>query len=336
MHESSSTIVNSTKSFTFHGNGSEYFKLWIVNIMLTILTLGIYSAWAKVRNTQYFYGNLELDGHRFQYLANPIAILIGRVIAIALFIFWNVMLEYNIAIGLTLSIIVFFATPWLIKRSFVFHHAMTAYRNIRFNFHASYADSFMVFIVWPLLTLVSFGILAPKAIAAYYHYKVANSSYGASRFEFSATYKNYIKLWVMMVLGFIAIVLFMFMVLKDFFPFMLGFFIACIAYLAIYAFYFVKTMNIFYNYTKIKDIHFNATIPFRQYTQLFLVNSLLIILTLGFYIPFAQVKFAQFFTNYIVLKAEQPLDQFIAAEQEQVTAFGQEFSEVIGVDVAPL
>src|SRR5690606_23104155 len=45
----------------FHGNTSEYFSIWIVNLMLTIVTLGIYSAWATVRNNRYFYGNTEID-----------------------------------------------------------------------------------------------------------------------------------------------------------------------------------------------------------------------------------------------------------------------------------
>ena len=35
-------------NFEFRGDGMEYFKIWIVNILLTIVTLGIYSAWAKV------------------------------------------------------------------------------------------------------------------------------------------------------------------------------------------------------------------------------------------------------------------------------------------------
>lgn len=29
-------------SFTFHGDGKNYFGIWIVNILLTIVTLGIY------------------------------------------------------------------------------------------------------------------------------------------------------------------------------------------------------------------------------------------------------------------------------------------------------
>ncbi|MDR1854861.1 MAG: DUF898 domain-containing protein, partial [Azoarcus sp.] len=37
----------------FTGSGGEYFRIWIVNLLLSILTLGIYSAWAKVRREQY-------------------------------------------------------------------------------------------------------------------------------------------------------------------------------------------------------------------------------------------------------------------------------------------
>ena len=75
--------------FKFHGDGGEFFRIWIVNIVLTILTLGIYSAWAKVRTKRYFYGNTELAGDRFDYLGDPLAILRGRIIAIVLLLFYQ-------------------------------------------------------------------------------------------------------------------------------------------------------------------------------------------------------------------------------------------------------
>ena len=43
--------------FSFTGNASEYFGIWIVNLLLSIVTFGIYTAWAKVRRLRYFYGN---------------------------------------------------------------------------------------------------------------------------------------------------------------------------------------------------------------------------------------------------------------------------------------
>jgi len=75
--------------FEFTGDGWEYFKIWIVNLLLTILTLGIYSAWAKVRRLHYFYRNTLLAGASFEYHGTPIAILKGRLIAFALFLVYT-------------------------------------------------------------------------------------------------------------------------------------------------------------------------------------------------------------------------------------------------------
>ena len=77
--------VPTDERFTFGGTGSEYFRIWVVNILLTVLTLGIYSAWAKVRRMQYFYRNTRLAGAGFDYHAEPLAILKGRIIAAMLF-----------------------------------------------------------------------------------------------------------------------------------------------------------------------------------------------------------------------------------------------------------
>ena len=62
----------------FTGSALEYFRIWIVNVCLTLVTLGIFSAWAKVRKKRYFYSHTLLDGTPFQYLGMPIPILKGR------------------------------------------------------------------------------------------------------------------------------------------------------------------------------------------------------------------------------------------------------------------
>jgi hypothetical protein len=46
--------------FGFSGSGAEYFRIWIVNLLLTVATFGIYSAWAKTRRLQL---RLRLLGH---------------------------------------------------------------------------------------------------------------------------------------------------------------------------------------------------------------------------------------------------------------------------------
>mgnify|MGYP000480286921 FL=1 len=76
---------------TFNGKATEFFGIWIVNVLLTIVTLGIYSAWAKVRTHQYFYGNTKIGDDHFSYLATPIQILKGRIIAVAVLVTYMVL-----------------------------------------------------------------------------------------------------------------------------------------------------------------------------------------------------------------------------------------------------
>ena len=43
------------KGIEFKGKAMEYFGIWLANILLTVVTIGIFSAWAKVRRLRYFY-----------------------------------------------------------------------------------------------------------------------------------------------------------------------------------------------------------------------------------------------------------------------------------------
>ena len=58
----------------FEGTAGEYFKIWIVNLALSVVTLGIFSAWAKVRSKRYLYGNTFIGAHAFDYHAQPLRI----------------------------------------------------------------------------------------------------------------------------------------------------------------------------------------------------------------------------------------------------------------------
>ena len=69
------------KPLDFGGSGFEYFKIWIVNILLILITLGVYYPWAKVRNQRYFYANTTLEGRNFEYHATGKQLLMGYIIA---------------------------------------------------------------------------------------------------------------------------------------------------------------------------------------------------------------------------------------------------------------
>ena len=145
--------------FSFTGTAKEYFGIWIVNLFLSIITLGIYTAWAKVRRLRYFYGNTWLDGHNFEYHARPVQILIGRIIVVGVLIVANLLAEFFPLAALLLLIPYFLAFPWLINKAFEFNARMSSYRNVRFGFSGSYFSALWVFVVLPLVVPIVFGLL---------------------------------------------------------------------------------------------------------------------------------------------------------------------------------
>ncbi|HFS85048.1 MAG TPA: DUF898 family protein, partial [Epsilonproteobacteria bacterium] len=121
-------------AFTFHGNGREFFKIWIVNTVLIIVTLGIYYPWAKVRTRRYFYGNTALDGRRFEYHATGKQLFKGYLIAMGLLIVYLVVQQVAPILSGLLLVLFFAALPWIIWRSLIFNFRLTSFSNVRFGF----------------------------------------------------------------------------------------------------------------------------------------------------------------------------------------------------------
>ena len=70
------------KEIEFKGKAMEYFGIWLANILLTVVTIGIFSAWAKVRRLKYFFNNTKVLEDSFAYHATGWQILKGRIIAL--------------------------------------------------------------------------------------------------------------------------------------------------------------------------------------------------------------------------------------------------------------
>ncbi|MBN3214426.1 DUF898 family protein [Pectobacterium polaris] len=153
--------INTSKNSTqhrvqFHGKAGEYFAIWLVNALLTIVTLGIYSAWATVRRRRYFYGNTEINGDRFDYHADPIQILKGRLLVIAGLILFYVVLAMSPALGTILALAFAALIPIIVIRNWRYDAIMSSYRGIRFNYHCQTGRAYWVLLLCPILLLLAF------------------------------------------------------------------------------------------------------------------------------------------------------------------------------------
>lgn len=326
--------------FDFRGQGMEYFRIWIVNILLTILTLGIYSAWAKVRNQKYFYNHMYLDGHNFDYHADPVRILIGRVIALGVFLLMvGIAQVFPVWGGVALTLVMLLVFPWIILASLRFRNRYSSYKNIRFNFTGSYTGCLVAFLVWPLAGALTLGLLMPLAWYKTRTWVVEHSTYGRSPFEFDATVGDYyimaLKLLGVTLLAVLAVgaaigglTLVVPAVANALAPFA-GIFV----YLFIFAYFNQINQNLQWNNTGLRTNSFASNLKTGELVSLYLVNALLLLVTLGLAYPAIKVRIARYFASRVSLAAQEDLDNFIAAEQEQVSAIGQEVGDLFDMDI---
>jgi uncharacterized membrane protein YjgN (DUF898 family) len=150
-------------SVQFTGSGSEYFRIWIVNLLLMLVTLGIYYPWAKVRRLRYFYGSTEVGGAPLDFHADPKKILRGYVLTGALVVLYSVAGNFSALAGLIAFVVIAALWPALFKSSMQFRLANTSWRGLRFRFKGSIAGAYwaMLPLFLPGLLLLGAGMFVP-------------------------------------------------------------------------------------------------------------------------------------------------------------------------------
>lgn len=191
----------------FTGKAGEYFGIWIVNLLLSLLTLGIYSAWAKVRRKKYFHHNTLIDDVGFDYHAKPTAILKGRVIAVILFLFYIYSPQIHIFLQPALTLILFLALPWLVVRTSVFNARNTSHRGLRFDFVGRVGEAARVFILLPIATIFSLQLALPYADHQKNKFLMNSHKFGLSQFDMQATVKSFYKVYLIVLIPVIIAVI---------------------------------------------------------------------------------------------------------------------------------
>ena len=349
--ESIKPVSHHDEQFKFTGNASEYFKIWIVNVCLTILTLGIYSAWAKVRTTRYFYGNTHLAGSSFDYLAKPTTILKGRVFAAVIFMACLGFTSYTPVFKLALGIGLLVITPWLVVRALSFRAHNTAYRNIRFNFHGGYSRAMFVFwIIMVFINIITSSLAYPWTLNKKQQYIIANSAYGTRHFSFTSSASKYygavIETYIMAIF-FAALATGVFSESGGF-PKMIDmmadlslrnhFFVVIVAIAFIVIFYIgtsIKTLNanITFSAISIDQLSLNSDLKVSRMLWLYMTNFIAIVCSCGLLIPWAKIRTYQYRMSTLSINGAEHLDDFVAASDTDERAIGEGIADIFDVEI---
>ena len=184
----------------FKGNTAEYFGIWIVNLLLSIVSFGIYSAWAKVRRKKYFYHNTLIENVGFDYHAKPISILKGRLIAFAFFMAYSFSANINPILPALLMLVLFIFLPWLVVRGSIFNARNSSHRGLRFNFVGTVGQAAKVFIGLPILSFFTLGLIIPYISHEKSQFLANNHRFGLSQFEMSRVVKQFYKAYLILLI----------------------------------------------------------------------------------------------------------------------------------------
>lgn len=160
-----------SRHLIFLGSGASYFGIWLVNVLLTIITLGLFLPWALVRSRRYFYACTELEGARFSYHATGSSVFIGWVCIMALYIIFLVNIAHeNMVLALCMIGLFVLFFPWLVTQGLRYQMLMTEINNVRFSFYASPLRAWWVMLGCPLLimaaSVVIFSLLLSGSMSA--------------------------------------------------------------------------------------------------------------------------------------------------------------------------
>ncbi len=190
------TASQKTTPIIFEGKASEYFGIWIVNLLLSLITFGIYSAWAKVRRKKYFYNNTLIENVSFDYHANPRAILKGRIIAFIFFALYAYGKSSSPILAGIVILLFFIALPWLVVRGSIFNARNTSHRGLRFDFVGTVRQAVRVYIKLPILTGLTLGLMAPYAAHERKQFLMNKHRFGLSQFDMKPVVKQFYKVYL--------------------------------------------------------------------------------------------------------------------------------------------
>jgi uncharacterized membrane protein YjgN (DUF898 family) len=335
--------------FEFRGSAAEYFRIWVVNLALTVVTLGVYSAWAKVRRLKYLHGHTWLAGSAFGYHADPLKILKGRAIGLLLLIAYVAAGRFNPTAGTIAGAALGFAMPWLVVKSLKFRLRMTSWRGLRFDFDEAFAEAYRIYLGWGTLAVLSLGLLMPHFLRKLHQFTVARSAYGTTYFEcdppLRPIYVAMVKatlfglvVGVGLLLGF-AVIVGMSAVagppaaqpspLLQLLPLAIAVFV----YLGAYAIFNAGLLNAVYGNTTLGPHRLHSDLRGGRLAWIYVSNVLAIVASLGLLVPWATVRVLRYRLSTLAVSTTGSLDDFVAAQgQANPDATGEEVADLFDVD----
>jgi uncharacterized membrane protein YjgN (DUF898 family) len=122
----------------FSGSGAEFFRVWIVNLLLTIVTLGFYTPFARRRTAQYFYSHTLVGGSPLEFTGQVRRMFFGFLLLVAIYVAFKLAAQTS-----TVSIFMLVGAllaPYFWGSAMRFRLGATRWRGVRLQFTARWGE----------------------------------------------------------------------------------------------------------------------------------------------------------------------------------------------------
>lgn len=300
-------------ALAFHGKGSELFKIQIVNLILSVITLGLYYPWAKARTLQYLYGQNTFEQQPFAFTGTGNEMFKGFIKAfvfvIVLYLIFFVLLRngHPAFAALWLYGGLFCVMPLAIHGSYKYRMAKTNWGGIRFGYTGDRGQMIKLFIKGILLSIVTLGIYGSWFAINLRRYIIGNIKVGNAEFKYSGTGSD-----------------FFWMNLKGYF--------LTVFTLGIYSFWWQRDrFAYFVDHMWLEQgdrtVTFTSKATAGAFFELTIVNTLLLMFTLGLALPWIITRNLRFVVANIAIQGDYSFEELQQTQENYSDATGEDLSD---------
>jgi uncharacterized membrane protein YjgN (DUF898 family) len=311
---------NERRQVTFHGEGAKLFGIYIVNILLTFFTLGLYYPWAKAAMLKYLYEETEFEQSRFTFHGTGREMFVGfiKAIGIILAIYCVLFLAIlsNKPAVILIGMLIFYGAlllliPVAIHGSLRYRMSRSSWRGIHFGYRGDLKEFVRVFVIGSLITIFTLGIYSFWLIIEIRKYIFKHLRFGNLTFSYEADGGTFFVLHLK------------------------GYFLLVIT-LGIYSFWYVRDLFNYYidnirMYQDDKKLTFRSNATAGGYFKLIVGNILIILFTLGLGTPWAIVRTLNFVFSNIVIEGALDVNAIRQTEESYKDATGEDLADMIDI-----
>lgn len=329
-----------------HARPGTLLGMYVVNMLLTLLTAGIYSFWGRARVRRYLYNQVELLGQRFMYHGTGLELFLGTLKLLALLVPFGALIYYKPPIGIAaLYLGAFFFMPLAVYGSRRYLMSRMSWQGIRFSFRGSLLECYLNYLVGGLLMMVTLGLYFPYFRVRMRKYWMGNTWFGTLPFRYrgeggglARTYYRYV--WKSIVVAAAMIGLGMFLgpklvtnqtALMIVIPLAQLLFYGAIA--AVWCFWDAAEQEFHWQHTTVDQVRFYSTMTGAELIKLRLKHLLILVFTLGFGFAWVQIDKIRFLFEHLDLMECPELAGVVQAEEGlQANATGEAAADILEVD----